>query len=244
MNQARAVLVYLAVIPLVNVFFDVVSVVLTRWLLTHSQAAPNIWARLRLWGFDFAGATGLMVGLVVSLGFVLGLINESATIRGRQPFLPLAPIHAAVRSPGDDWPNMGWVYFTVLSTFIPTLIHAALTGAAVVGSARSLGFSYQPEEDAKELERPRAGSEEGVERFSPIAERWMMIRYVGSASVGSVGGLFFCFLVLVPIVIFVVTFVATDLVSLSEMGAMAGSDVWTWWVTGCGLDGALRCAPQ
>ena len=234
MNQARAVLVYLAVIPLVNVFFDVVSVGLTRWLLTHSQAAPNIWARLRLWGFDFAGATGLMVGLVVSLGFVLGLINESATSRGRQPFLPLAPIHAAVRSPGDG--TNVWVYFTVLSTFIPTLIHAALTGVAVVQSLLSLGL-IRHKEDARRLRQPR-GAKKGL---SAAAQNHMAMRYALASTLGIVGGLG-VFFGLFLCVVFVAT-LSRDLVGFSEMGAMAGSDVWTWWVTGCGLDGALRCAP-
>ena len=125
-------LLYFVVIPLVNGLFDFMSVGLTRKLLTLSHTCySHPLKRLFLSSIDLIGAAVLMVGLVFSLAFVLEALNlTSRAGPGQNELLRLALIKDSLRSDSVH-PADFWVYFTVLSTFIPTLFHAASAGAAV-----------------------------------------------------------------------------------------------------------------
>lgn len=223
--MARAFLVFLAAIPLTNAVFDFFSVGLTRHLLMWAQReeTPPL-VRVGLSALDLVLAALCMLGLVFAVGFVLETLNLFAQHGNLgEPLMALEPIHARIQDrPGD--PANYWIYFTLLSTFIPTLIHAVAAGIAI---AAGIGLLFFTPKDATWL---REGYESQGD-LSPLAFRLTLSGVLGVAiglvaMVVIIGGVVWGFEHTI------------GLVQLSESGMHAAHAVMTgpaeslgdWWV--------------
>ena len=130
-------LVFLALLPLVNAVFDWLSLGLTRTLLrlVQGQRAANHPLRARLF------ALAALVDLVVALGFMVALaLSATALLQTMNLLLPasatgagfdLHTIFMAFCRPGIAW-EYGWIYVTLFSTLIPTVVHLSLAVFALL----------------------------------------------------------------------------------------------------------------
>ena len=173
-----------------------------------------------------------MVALVFSLSFVVQIANlVSLAGPAGEELLPLLRIHLWIRH--RPWePSNYWLYFTVLSTFIPTVVHFAMAGMAMVPGTR--GLWLRSAEDAAVLEAPKPGRE----------RLWLLtLRLTGHVLLGSFLGIA-VFLLGPTTAISAFIDITDGLVGVAEAGKDTADHLALWWTTGCGLDGALRCAPK
>jgi hypothetical protein len=126
-ERLTTLLVFLLLLPLVNALFDYASIGCTRWLLRRGVDAPG-----RAWlygGVDVLLALGLFVFLRIVL--IIG-VHWMNAFSGSE-LLDLQSLFADLRSGergGDYW----WLYLTIFSTLVPTLLHFSITllsGAAL-----------------------------------------------------------------------------------------------------------------
>ena len=182
---------FLALLPLVNAVFDWLSLGLTRTLLRLAQVQLTAGHPLR------ASLFGL-VDLVVALGFLVALaLTATALLQTTNLLLPasatgagfdLHTTFAAFCRPGIAW-EYGWVYVTLFSTLIPTVLHLSLAVFALLlhgGSAAGRAHWI------KLLDNDFNGSDRERERCA----RYLVTRRVGSVALAMVlffglGGVFF-----------------------------------------------------
>lgn len=147
-----SLLLVFILIPAVNALFDFGSTGLTRALLRRNLAAGAAWwQRLGLAGVDFFIALLLLIGLSVSLFWMISAFNATAMAAGLSgPVLDISALVCDIdRAPSS--PQLYWIYFTLLTTLIPTALHGciALLSAGEAMMARShdaLGLAGEPEQ--------------------------------------------------------------------------------------------------
>lgn len=124
-TEADSIILFLGFLPLLNALFDFLSIGLTRLYLRRGLAGWGPWHVATFAFVDLLMALVTMVGLVVAIIGVLHLANTVAA----QPLIDLGAtlrdIHA---HPGEYW----WLYLTLFSTLLPTLVHLVLGIAALL----------------------------------------------------------------------------------------------------------------
>lgn len=132
-NEAsKFLLVFLALLPLINSIFDWLSLAVTRWLLRHV-------AEGKLSGFHVAGkallslAAGVLLLAALAIGVTAALqtMNLLSQGNGGHEFFDLAGTLDRVRTNPAD-PAVAWVYFTLFSTMLPTLAHLVVVAGSFV----------------------------------------------------------------------------------------------------------------
>jgi len=122
-EEGRSLFLFLAVLPLINALFDLVSYAVTLSLIRRGlrSAMPFLWGLA-----DLAVACGLLLGL----GAVLVAVIHGLNLLAGVPFLDLPALFAGVQAtPGAYW----WLYLMLFSTVVPTGLHALLSLLGVQG---------------------------------------------------------------------------------------------------------------
>lgn len=134
--------VFLAVLPLINALFDVVSYAVTitfaRWGLRHGAAL--------FWGVvDFVFALLLFLALGAALVLIIGTMNSVAGVA----FIDL---EGTLRD-ADDWRTYWWLYAMLFSTALPTAVHLGLACLSTQGWGHGLmgGFLWGHHQRALQL---------------------------------------------------------------------------------------------
>ncbi len=124
-----ALLLMLLVLPLINALFDWVSLGLTRKLLRDGLRKGGYWPFFNA-ALDVLAAIGLLfLLLVVCLGYI-HMLNIAALSAGSPLVFDMSGTLALLRSdPGNS--SLWWIYITVFSTFIPSLVNLCLGGLAI-----------------------------------------------------------------------------------------------------------------
>lgn len=152
-NESRSIIVFLGILPLLNVVFDWFSLGVTRFLLRKTNN-DNAYYRPYLNGFiDAIAAIIILILLAICITSTLQFMNILAYAGGAsQPMIDLPGVIKTMRErPGD--PAVWWVYIMLFSTLLPSFAHAVIASGHVVtwGLPRSL------------LERHRKAFKEGFE---------------------------------------------------------------------------------
>ncbi|MGY6534703.1 MAG: hypothetical protein ACXIVG_05085, partial [Pararhodobacter sp.] len=121
--ERKAILVFLAIIPLINGLFDVLSYALTLALSRKGLStrwAP-FWALLDL---------GLGAVLFLALGATMVMVLAALNAIGSATLYDLTALFVGLRaSPGDYW----WLFLILFSTIAPTALHLVVAAFAVQG---------------------------------------------------------------------------------------------------------------
>ena len=166
--------------PLVNAPFDWLSTGLTRWLLRHNVTAEGVRKRLALSTVDFLAALAILVALAVAMVVAIEGFNAAA---GRT----LADVAGLIEDIRQN-PLAGrhfWVYFTLFSTLLPTLIHADLAVMSLIGmrlplrhlALWQLAKAARGEDEVNALRLVRAA----------LTARWLMATVLMIISAGVLG---------------------------------------------------------
>ena len=113
----RSLFLFLAVLPLMNALFDVVSYAVTLALIRRGlrSGLPIFWGLA-----DLALACVLLLGLGATLVAVIHGLNVAAGV----PFIDLPGLFDGVQ---DDPGAYVWLYLMLFSTLLPTLLHGLLS---------------------------------------------------------------------------------------------------------------------
>ena len=121
----RTALIFLCVMPLANGVFDFFSIGLTRWLVRRG-------ARSGGWAWPLAIADIAAAGvLFTALGCTLILMIHGLGAVAGTPLFDLGALFDDLRHPErrqDYW----WLYLTVFSTLLPTLLHLCIASFSMV----------------------------------------------------------------------------------------------------------------
>lgn len=111
-------MLFVAFLPLLNVVFDWLSLGLTRYCLR--QGAKPGWLRPLAWSaIDLVAAVALFLGLLASAILVVHYVRA----QDGDALTDLNEIFVGVAAdPGSYW----WLYITLMSTLLPTLLHLSL----------------------------------------------------------------------------------------------------------------------
>ena len=126
--------VFLALLPLLNAAWDWVSLGVSRGLLAGIfHGLHRGWVPLA-WGLaDFILAFLFMAGLVAMVVAAVAYLNVLSVGGGGTLMVDLQGLFTGLRAdPGN--PEFYWIYFMLLSTLIPTLLHLLIAGASVMQS--------------------------------------------------------------------------------------------------------------
>lgn len=125
-SEYMALLLFWLVLPLVNAPLDWLSLGVTRGLLQTARAGHHGgWSAL---GFGLLDLVFALVFLFL-IAAVLVVATAWGNVVAGKTLVDLGVIFAGLRA--DPWSvNHWWVYFMMLSTLVPTLVHFALAGGA------------------------------------------------------------------------------------------------------------------
>ncbi|WP_139792192.1 hypothetical protein [Henriciella litoralis] len=146
-------LVFLGALPLLNAVFDWLSISATRYLLRRGQepGGPGPFAMAAL---DLVLATTLLFLLMLVTISYIGLLNHLSLAGGGQPALQLRPLLAELRS-DNPGPQVWWIYVTVFTTFVPSLVNLTLGWLAAIRgipALRRLAMQHFLPEDPAQLD--------------------------------------------------------------------------------------------
>ncbi|MEM1151179.1 MAG: hypothetical protein AAGI03_11585 [Pseudomonadota bacterium] len=123
-------LVLLLALPLINGLFDWFSIGLTRKLLRDGLVKGGVWPFVNA-ALDMVAAIALLFTLLlVSLAYIYGL-NIAAFLAGSPPVFDVAGTLELLRADAGN-PSLWWIYITVFTTFIPSLVNLSLGGLAIL----------------------------------------------------------------------------------------------------------------
>ena len=162
-------ILFLAIIPLLNAVFDWLSIGATRWLLRSGLAGSVRGRRLIALSLaDLVVALVLLTGLSVSLVAIVHAANAlSGTV-----LVDVGAILVQLRE--TPWkPGNYWVYLTVFSTMIPSVINLVCGGVSVLpawlGPRRWIVRQYLPEDPSDMTQEQRAHA------ASLLTAYWMLL---------------------------------------------------------------------
>jgi hypothetical protein len=125
-GASGSILLFLGVLTFVNAPFDWLSIGLTRGLLRRGLLQRGWWP----YGFallDAIAATFLIAALAIAMVLAVQMFDDLAVRAGSKPTLPLGALFQGLREhPGA--PEYFWVYATLFSTMIPSLINLCIAG--------------------------------------------------------------------------------------------------------------------
>ncbi len=116
-DEARVLLFFLAILPILNALADFASVGLTRWLLRRGVRGHVALNAL----IDAAAALAILVGL----GFATVAVVHLARAPGAPGLIDLGALFADLRDPAAAH-DYYWLYFCFFSTLLPTALHAGV----------------------------------------------------------------------------------------------------------------------
>ena len=119
-------IMFLLLLPLANTLLDWLSLGATRHLLQRLQVDHGWWHAIWWAVIDLMLALMFLLLISVVLVSVISLANLFAI----NPVLDLQAVFDSLRDTSDHASDF-WVYFLLLSTLIPTLVHFALVGGAL-----------------------------------------------------------------------------------------------------------------
>lgn len=121
--DGKALVVFLAVLPLINGLYDALSYAIT--LALSRKGLSTRWAPL--WGLaDLALGAVLFLALGATMVAVIAVLNAIGTAQ----IYDLAALFEGLRTtPGDYW----WLYLILFSTLAPTALHILVAALAVQG---------------------------------------------------------------------------------------------------------------
>lgn len=118
-EDPRAIILFLAVLPLLNALTDFGSLGLTRWLLRRN------WPFALSWLADILGALFfLLLFCAASIAFVALVTPQDGA-----PLIDLTALFAAIRERPEDH---RWLAFMVFSTLLPTIVHLILALSSTI----------------------------------------------------------------------------------------------------------------
>jgi hypothetical protein len=117
--SSQALLVFLGFLPIINAFFDYLSIGLTRYLLQKSLQSrfPTF-----LGFVDAVGAALFFLLLKASLLTLFVLLQNT----NGEPLLPLLGEQGLLKQIEQQPHDFYWLYFVLFSTLIPTIFHLNL----------------------------------------------------------------------------------------------------------------------
>ncbi|MCA8901902.1 MAG: hypothetical protein KDA53_11710 [Hyphomonas sp.] len=153
-----ALLALFGALPLVNAFFDWLSLGLTRFLLRKGQFKGGWWP-IGFAMLDIVAAVCLLFAVLGASLVYLKLMNTVSITNGGKPVLDVTQIILDLRTnPGN--PSLWWIYVTVFTTFLPSVVNLSLGGLSVLrgvpGFTRRIAKKWLPEDPALLTVRQRA----------------------------------------------------------------------------------------
>lgn len=152
-------LVFLAALPLVNAVLDWGSVGVTRLLLRRAALTRSKAQRVGLGLLDAAIALGVLAVLTVAMvGAVRGLNTVHVLAGGSADLVDLAGILDRVAATPAD-PAVWWIYITLFSTLLPSVVHAIAAAAWVLTPTlldRSIRRVYDALRRGEDIDNPLA----------------------------------------------------------------------------------------
>ena len=141
-------LVFFGALPLINALFDWVSLGVTRMALRFGLV-PSWWRPWIASLIDLALAIASLFGLMAVTIIYLKILNEASVLGGGAPVLDLDGLYKTITEPGDKPYGVWWIYITIFTTFIPSLVNmllAALSFIRVITPIQFLIAKSLPEE--------------------------------------------------------------------------------------------------
>lgn len=122
-SKWAGIALFFGVLPVVNSFFDWISLVFTRvFLFKLYNGSDSCWQTVALAVIDLLLALFFMLVLIAGVVTVIALINElSFNFTGGSVF-DLTAIFKNLHS-GESWQDNLWIHFMMLSTLVPTFLH-------------------------------------------------------------------------------------------------------------------------
>jgi hypothetical protein len=128
----------LGLLPLVNAPFDWASLGLTRYLLRKNLDVRSAWGRLRLSLLDFGVALVALVALALFLVLAIEVFNAQVRTGLGHDYVDVRAQLLSIQA--DPWSGGHfWIYFTLFSTLIPTVLHAIIACFSFI-TLQSWGF--------------------------------------------------------------------------------------------------------
>lgn len=125
-EDARILLVFFTILPVVNAIFDWISIGMTRRLLRLGQSKGGLWP-IFLAGLDLVFATAFLFALALVMVGAIDVFNRASGVA----VLDVGELLSLYRlDPGD--PRLFWVYVVVITTYFPSLLNLVLGGLACV----------------------------------------------------------------------------------------------------------------
>nr|WP_321440347.1 hypothetical protein [uncultured Hyphomonas sp.] len=157
-------LAFFGALPVINAFFDWLSLGLTRFLLRRGQLQGSGWPIVYAM-VDLATAVVMLVAVMAASLLFLDAMNNLSLAGGGNTVLDIEGLIQDLRTdPGN--PALWWVYVTVFSTFVPSLMNLMLGGLAVMrgipGLPRMIVRHMLPENPARLTLERRAIASAGV----------------------------------------------------------------------------------
>lgn len=119
----RILFLFMAVLPVFNALFDVMSFAFTLSLVRLGMASPRPW----LWGL---ADLGLACILFLALGATLVLVVHVLNLLAGVPFIDLQALFGGIHDRPSDYI---WLYLTLFSTILPTSLHAVIALISLQG---------------------------------------------------------------------------------------------------------------
>lgn len=124
-----SLIVFLGLLPLVNVVFDWLSLGATRFFLRRAKQSPFPLANTIL---DFVVGLALIVPLALAITATLQAVNLITAAGGAtQAWVDVPHILATIRQNPTDV-AVWWIYVTLFSTLLPTLAHFVIASGSLV----------------------------------------------------------------------------------------------------------------
>ena len=131
--ESNIILVFLVMLPILNAFWDWVSLGISRGLLSaivsrhHGGGGALLWAVM-----DLVFAVVFLFAIIITVFAALGLLNRVslASPSGLLVFDPASLFSSIRNSPWEL--EYSWVYFMFFSTLLPTLVHFSAASTAFI----------------------------------------------------------------------------------------------------------------
>lgn len=126
------VFIMLVAIPIINTPFDFVSLGMTRGLLQRALGKPASVLTI-IWLADVMFSALSLAALTAAITAFVAFINDRISAHGVGLVDIRGTLATLSESPAD--PSVWWIYGVVLTTFVPTFIHAAVACTGLIGVA-------------------------------------------------------------------------------------------------------------
>jgi hypothetical protein len=128
-----SLLILLVFLPVTNSIFDWLSLAATRQLLSRLAGREDASALSVAWNALFGLVVGLLLLAVLAVTVTAGLqiLNMISETRGGPGLLDVPGLLHLLRTDPAN-PAIWWIYFTLFSTMLPAVFHAAIASASFV----------------------------------------------------------------------------------------------------------------